>query len=391
MEYELEKWDRFISMMLHPSNLENFIINEENIKLFIDQSETKRDSVRQQMIQTVFSLSKEKATELFVQQHQAVLIRLLDTVHEFGQLQTLDPSVKGLYSQIGEHLGFILDFIENYFSKYFNLDERVPTSYLLVASKEICEQVAGCRKQLETLGACDLKLLDMIFDSFSEFCSKPGEPFSYRNLIYRKDLIKELMMLGSIHKEGCIYAAISELLIYMNFNSTSFFNHFLALLHDELKRIASPEMKVERLAWHAKEISQIQVRPGCFLHPEHPCIKDMLVTAIEKEIHYLQAISNGNHAATESLPVAGAAQLLHVPFKGAEIYLLHKAFIDAGGAPGEIYKTLLEKTAPHLSNKTQKGFSADSLCKYSDKVTPELKNDVVRFLEKMIRNIRSYD
>lgn len=78
-------------------------------------------------------------------------------------------------------------------------------------------------------------------------------------------------------------------------------------------------------------------------------------------------------------------------FKGAEIYLLHKSFIDAGGAPGEIYKTLLEKTAPFICNKTQKGFSAESLCKYSDKVTPEVKENVKRFLMKMIRNVESYD
>ena len=391
MEYELEKWDRFISMMLHPSNLKNFLVNEENIQLFIDQSETKRDSVRQQVIQIVFSLSKEKASELFVQQHQAVLIRLLDTVHEFSQTSDLDPSVIDLYRRISDHLGFILDFIENYFSKYFNLDERVPTSYLLVAGKEICEQVPACRKRLEDLGARDPKLLDMIFESYVDFCAKQHEQLSYRSLIYRKDLLRELMTLGSLHKERCIYAATSELLIYMNFNSTVFFNYFLSFIHEELKKLPSADQKMERLAWHGKEISQIQVRPGCALHPEHPSVKEMLVTAIEKEIHYLQAINNGNHPPVDTAPSTNAASLLHVPFKGAEIYLLHKAFIDAGGAPGEIYKTLLEKTAPYLSNKTQKGFSAESLCKYSDKVTPEVKNDVVRFLEKMIRNIRSYD
>jgi len=96
-------------------------------------------------------------------------------------------------------------------------------------------------------------------------------------------------------------------------------------------------------------------------------------------------------AEAESCNDSKAAEQVFVPFKGAEIYLLHKAFIDAGGAPGEIYKTLLEKTAPFLSNKTQKGFSAESLCKYSDKVTPEVKDDVKRFLQKMIRNVDSYD
>jgi hypothetical protein len=80
-----------------------------------------------------------------------------------------------------------------------------------------------------------------------------------------------------------------------------------------------------------------------------------------------------------------------MPFRGAEIYLLHKAFIDAGGAPNEDYKALLKRTAPYISNKTKKGFSAESLTKYSDKVDPEIKENVKRFLLKMVRNIDSYD
>jgi len=79
-----------------------------------------------------------------------------------------------------------------------------------------------------------------------------------------------------------------------------------------------------------------------------------------------------------------------VPFKGSEIYLLHKALIDSGGAPGETYKSLFDKTASHLANKNQKGFSTESLQKCSDKVDPEARENVKRFLMKMIRNIDSY-
>ncbi|HTM92161.1 MAG TPA: hypothetical protein VL095_07080, partial [Flavisolibacter sp.] len=86
-----------------------------------------------------------------------------------------------------------------------------------------------------------------------------------------------------------------------------------------------------------------------------------------------------------------AQNFLFLPFKGAEIYLLQKAFVDSGGCPNENYKTLLEKTVPFIANRNQKGFSAQSFCKYSDKVDPEAKDNVKRFLQRMIRNIDSYD
>ena len=384
MDYELEKWDRFISNILHPSHLQNL-----SIPSVIQQSEALRDSLRQQMMLQVFSLTKEKATELFVQQHQAVLIRLLDEVHNHLQHACIDAQAIPLYKAISEQLGFVLDFIENYFSKYFNLDERVPASYLQVAAKEICDQVPACRQALQDKGVSDEKLMDLIFCVFTDFCTARTKPCTYRDLIYRKDLIRELLVLGSMHKEGCIYAATSELLIYLNFNRTAFFNYFLSVIHSELKKLKTADAKIEKLAWHQKEIAQIHIKPGYALFEKDASIKDMLVSAIEKEIHYLRAISNGN--SLESNAQVSARDLLLLPFKGAEIYLLHKAFLDAGGAPGEVYKTLLERTAPYLANKTTKGFSSESLCKYSDKVTPEVKDDVKRFLQKMIRNIDSYD
>lgn len=82
---------------------------------------------------------------------------------------------------------------------------------------------------------------------------------------------------------------------------------------------------------------------------------------------------------------------VYLPFKGSEIYLILKAFIDAGGAPHENYKSILEKTIPNVINKTHKRFSVQSLVKYSDKVDFETKDSIKRFLQKMIRNIDSYD
>ncbi len=110
-----------------------------------------------------------------------------------------------------------------------------------------------------------------------------------------------------------------------------------------------------------------------------------ILSSIQQEIKLLNTITHGK--------INGSRQneMVHVPFKGSEIYLLHKAFIDAGGVPHENYKSLLEKTVPCIANKSQKGFSSESLCKYSDKVDPEAKENVKRFLQKMIRNIDSYD
>lgn len=116
--------------------------------------------------------------------------------------------------------------------------------------------------------------------------------------------------------------------------------------------------------------------------------RNPMVSLLEAILTELKSFNNVFHKGANGHVLPG---YVHVPFKGSEIYLLSKAFIDAGGAPHENYKTILEKIVPHLANKTQKGFSAQSFCKFSDKVDPDTKDNVKRFLQKMIRNIDSYD
>jgi hypothetical protein len=111
----------------------------------------------------------------------------------------------------------------------------------------------------------------------------------------------------------------------------------------------------------------------------------ILLESIREELQSMNGSFKSYH------PVSNAVEHVHVSFKGSEIYLLCKAFIDSGGAPHDNYKTLLVKLVPHIANKTQKGFSPQSFCKFSDKVDPESKENVKRFLQKMIRNIDSYD
>lgn len=110
-----------------------------------------------------------------------------------------------------------------------------------------------------------------------------------------------------------------------------------------------------------------------------------LLTGIQTELQLLNTVISAKPGLKEN------REFLFISFKGSEIYLLEKAFVDSGGCPNENYKTLLEKTVPFIANKNQRGFSAQSFCKYSDKVDPEAKDNVRRFLQKMIRNIDSYD
>lgn len=119
-------------------------------------------------------------------------------------------------------------------------------------------------------------------------------------------------------------------------------------------------------------------------------LKEQINHWIEEEIKFLESEHTPLTTNQYIQPIEKSEVYVHVPFKGSEIYLLHKSFLDSGGASGETYKSLFEKTGSHLTNKNQKGFSTESLQKCSDKINYESKENVKRFLQKMIRNIDSY-
>jgi|GEM_PF-1392256 len=396
MTYALETWDDRIRTILTPEQRAFYSANPETVEQLITQSQTDRDKVRRQMIRQAFRLSKEKAMELFVQQHQSVLIRLLDMVHQHQQIPDLDEVTLHLYRNISSHLEEVLQFIEQYFTKYFNLDERVPISYLNLCKSEIRGQFPTCKRALEGRPDTDPRLAEIVCNYIKAFYSDGYQAYTNRDLIYHKELIKQICTLGTNGKTEHVYSGLNELLIYLNFNTPLFIDYFISQIHNELGQLPHPAEKMERLALHHKKIGQMQLKPGFALHSEFPSVRETLLEVLEREIEYLTTIKAKALATPPGTPIElpegpQLREFVTVPFKGPEIYLLNKAFIDAGGAPNETYKSLLGKTGPCLANKNIRGFSTESLQKASDKVDPEAKDNVKRFLQRMIRNIDSYD
>jgi hypothetical protein len=379
MDTTLNKWDTIITEELHPETIVKNRLNAIQLNSYRQQFESEKRIIRKFLLNESFE-KQEKETELLIQRTQSVLIALQDNLDQYCKIEDIETDREELYKFIRDQIQFLLDFIESDFRKYFNIDEKVPASYLEISKTELGKQYEPVKVILASRAELDKTFVYTLHQNMERFTTEENEVCTYRDLIYHKELIKELHSLGKLSKTDCMYSALKELLIYMDFNSPYFINYFLS----QFKSCTS----VEELAQHLKEISLMHIKPGFRLYPNRPSVKQSLTEALQKEINFLQTL--GAEAGDRDLSHRERIFVI-VPFKGAEIYLLVKSFIDSGGALGELYKTLLEKIAPFLANKTQKGFSAESLGKHSDKVDPNVKENVKRFLQKMIRNIESYD
>jgi hypothetical protein len=386
MSYSLQTWEVLISSTLQPKNVSQFMETENAVPVLIELFEAEKDKLRIKLIDDFYSRADLKKMQFDIRFNQSILIKLLDKLYGYQRTIDLPEPVRLLYDTISKHVSFILDFIEEYFDKYLDRTEKVPTSYLDISRKEIIKSLEAVQKIFKVRKEIDEKLAGIIVKNFELFCEDKVTPFTYNDLIYQKELLSELLHLSNIPKDVDANIILKERLLELNFNDADFIQYFISGISEEIKTYRSPVQKTGALLKYQKQIRLVQLRPFAGLHPKVCSIKKTLLISLEKEVEYLRV-----GIQPELFPNAGTREFIQLPFKGSEIYLLHKSFIDSGGAPNEIYKSLLEKTASYLANKTTKGFSAESLVKYSDKVDPESKDNVRRFLQKMIRNVDSYD
>ena len=383
MPHVLNKWSALISSTLNPSNGIIFSLSKESICDLIRQSEAEEEAARANLIEGILDMPKIADKHQYVQVNQAILIRLLDKLYSYKQNPNVTESVLCIYKTVSLHLENTLNFIEDFFSNYFDRNERVPATYLLISIEELCKQLEQLKQYLKSVNSIGAKLCNVIVKNFERFCNQKTTNVTYNELMYQKELMNELLADRPWESEE----SLKDVLFYLNFND----NDYLAYLYEKMKQMMESfsykKEKIAALRLEQKNINQLSTKLNCYLSANVPSLKDQVNHWINEEIKFLSTdISDTPESSAHK-----GDQYVHVSFKGPEIYLLHKAFIDAGGSQTETYKSLLEKTCSHLCNKNQKGFSAESLKKARDKLDPEGKENVKRFLQRMIRNIDSYD
>jgi len=385
MSYNLQTWNRLISESISPDELEQ-LGEDQFINEILERVMEENEQVKYRIIEDVLERSKIKDKRQYIKVTQVMIVHLLDKLFSYKQQRSIKPEVKKFYETLSGHLENTLAFIQNIFSNYFDLNVKASLDYRIRFLTELKMQTEKMFGIIKSSPKSAIEVSNLLYKNFTSFCSDVKRNITYRELDYQKTLLRELLKEGVLASEE----RVREVLFYYNYNQ----DKYLEFLYKRVALITMlPESVAERVVairLQQKLMNQLPVMPGNSFNPGMPSLTVQLNQWIEEEVKFLERdemsiASNGSFRKKK-----GNNVFVHVPFRGTEIYLLHKAFIDSGGAAGETYKSLFEKTASHLTNNNQRGFSTESLQKNSDKINYEVKDNVKRFLQKMIRNIDSY-
>ena len=394
--YPLEWFDSLILETLNPdkANIRNLSDSDQSLILEYVLKESK--NIQGQLKNDVFFLQKKSQIRLLVRKYHSTLIYLLDHIIENQKNEIFKtPALQMLAESITDNLSELLSFIENRFSNYLSLDERVPLSYLAVSKKELSLKLERFKRDKLSCNS-DLALLESIILILSgAIQSSNGNKITYRRLLYQKELLKSLedfCCSGEIKLPFCLDA----LLIASNFNSIDYISQLTERLLLKLDSETSLVKRMDLLLLYHKEFSQLQSNEKISFDPRLHNIKFVLDNWFKHEIHYLKRkIQLSQTIKTEeqdkNTPVVVEHEnkiecILSTDQMGLILRATDESRILKARSMNQVFKTIV----PYLSTPFKRNLSYQSVRSKSYNAEERDKEIAIQTLEKIIKKIKTY-
>jgi len=395
-KYPLEWLDSLISLTLNPQKIYFQDLSKEDIQSLSEKAAIEAVHIQSELKNQVFSLHKENQIRLLVQKYHSALIFLLDTIISY---QKDAAFAKSDYSNLAKALVSCLDellfFIEARFANFLSLEERVPLTYLEISRKELKLKLDRLQKKL-IADVADPSFTAIVLDNLYKFIHhKKSETVSFRELLYRKELVQKLGTLRDTKNQTSIYNALNELLVYMNFNSRGYINYFTKTIADKINLLQTKAERIDSLHFHYKEFRQMQCHQRMILYPQHESLKAILSEWFEQEIAYVEkTIHLADHPVKElkksSVGQFKVSDKIMVNLSTDQIALILRAADEARLLQARSMSEVFKKIVPFLSTPSKEELSYDSVRSKSYSAEDRDKQTAISALEKLILKIKSY-
>jgi len=292
MQYDLELLEDMITVTLNPKNILLVQPTALEIAEYEQLAQTEKVRIRKRMKSIISKPLKEKYKVKYVHRNQQDIIALKNILLDYLMhidIKQLEKQACGvliiqLYKLLFHSLKELLNYIKQYFSSYFNLDEKVPKSYFLRSTYDLQIRGKNIKRELIKRGY-DQMVVEVAISPISRLTDSKTPTVTYRQILYIKKL---LIALENLKNQSISVSSLPDLLLSMNFNTGNFISYVIADVVDIINALSSQEEKTERLLRWRKEINQVSVKPGVILNPNCVSVKEQLNSWITEEIHYLE-------------------------------------------------------------------------------------------------------
>ncbi len=384
MKHALERLVHLIDVDINPLKNKQSIPTQLQIDIWHKQAQTEKEYIIRHLRRKSLKMTDEKALELFVQQYQSEIILLLDKVFIIKK-QFPGSNHTVLFDAILSSLDELLNHIELRYNRFFNQDQKLPDSSLIVIQQEISKELKAITKFLAK--SMDLQLAGIILKPIKAFVKTKNGSISYRQMIYIKNLVKEISLLPL--QESISIDSIIESLIYVNFNSASFIKYTIDKIINDLNSAASSE-KRELLSIQLKKINQLILKPGVALHQNKPSTKERIQSWLSEELNYMEAHQTLFIRPSPSHVAEPEESSLHTSLSVQQLAIWIRTARDVGMITNQNQSALLKTVARIFKTPHSESISHESL--RSKYYIPEngAKQAVKNLLMDMYKKVQTY-
>ncbi|KQX00744.1 hypothetical protein [Flavobacterium sp. Root420] len=394
--YPLEWIDSLILQTLNPKKTNISDLSQNDLALIADNLSKESHKIQIQLKNEIFALQKKRQIRLLVRKYHSTLVYLLDNVIE----QQKDPDLQketfsGIIESIISTLDDLLTFVENRYSSYLSLDERVPIPYLAVSRKEMLLKLERIKRK-KIYSTTDTEIMKIVTDALSSSIeNKSGYKVTYREILYQKELLKQLDLVKFDELKKSMYSEIEEMLIELNFNYQSYVNYIITHIENHLNLQETSTEKLSEILLYYKAFSQLLSTEQTSFDPTKQHISYVLGNWFQHEIRYLErkialnpdldsiynkSEQNFNLGENKVECVLSTDQIGLILRAGDEARILKAKSMN------QVFRTIV----PYLSTTRKKVLSYDSMRSKSYTAEERDKQIAIQTLERIIKHIREF-
>ncbi|PIF34545.1 hypothetical protein CLU81_5201 [Flavobacterium sp. 9] len=395
--YPLEWLDSLILQTFNPKKTNVNILTETDLAHIAENVAKESQSIQLQLKKQVFSMRKKRQIRLLIRKYHSTLIFLLNSVVENKNNEALkSKTVSDILDTIVLTLDELLGFVENRFSGYLNLDERIPVTYWIVSQNEILQKLDLLKKKKQE-EYIDTRIIKIVTDTLiNSLASSIAGKITYRQIMYYKEILSHLEKAEiSLEKTG-LYSTIDEILIESNFNSSVYINYFTGKILQKLHSQSTINATMNELLLFYKEFCHLHFNEKISFDPTHDNIKHVLGNWFRDEIAYLEKKMTLSPSSTNDPEVQKDSFLevqdnkieciLSTDQMGLILRATDESRIIKAKSMSQVFKTII----PFLSTPFKKDLSYQSVRSKSYTAEDRDKEVAIQTLEKIINKIKSY-
>lgn len=397
INYPLEWFDTLILQTFDPLSTNIESLNDNDISVITENISNESIKIQVHLKNEVFSLKKKRHIRVTVRQYHSTLIFLLDSIIENRTEKVLkSEKIRKLADLLISNLDYLISFIEDRFSYYLSLDERVPITYLMVCRKELALKLQRIYKRNLSAEPDKLTIKRIVKILQNSIEADNGKKLTYRRILYFRDLLKLLDEYNDDLENPSVFTPLDELLIDHNFNSVQYISILTERMTEQIYNTEKQSAKLNLLLLFFKDFKQLHSNVKITFDVSHQNIKDVLENWFVSEISFLQSRDEMEELENvlSKRNINSSSQIqdnkIQCTLSSDQMGLILRATDETRVLKAKSMSLIFKTIVPYLSTPFKRNLSYQSVRSKSYNPEEKDKEFVIKTLEKIIKHIKEY-